>query len=68
LEKFTCDKFIPDNEAFVKSKFEKFTFGPAIQTVLDNLMINFDLTPKQIQRSYEMHRDQKKLKKILDAK
>ena len=39
-----------------------------IADVLDNLMINFDLTPKQIQRSYEMHRDQKKLKKILDDK
>jgi hypothetical protein len=39
-----------------------------VADVLDNLMLNFDLTPKQIQRSYEMHRDQKRLKKILDAK
>jgi hypothetical protein len=39
-----------------------------IADILDNLMLNFDLTPKQIQRSYEMHRDQRRLKKILDAK
>jgi hypothetical protein len=39
-----------------------------IADILDNLMINFDLDAKQIQRSYEMHREQKKLKKILDAK
>jgi len=39
-----------------------------IADILDNLMLNFDLTPKQIQRSFEMHRDQKRLKKILDKK
>jgi hypothetical protein len=39
-----------------------------VADILDNLMLNFDLTPKQIQRSYEMHRDQRRLKKILDAK
>lgn len=39
-----------------------------IADILDNLMLNFDLTPKQIQRSYEMHRDQKRLKKFLDEK
>ncbi len=32
---------------------------------LRELFQNFDLTPKQIQRSYEMHRDQKRLKKNL---
>lgn len=39
-----------------------------IADILDNLMLNFDLTPKQIQRSFEMHRDQKRLKKLLDEK
>ena len=39
-----------------------------IADILDNLMINFDLDAKQINRSYEMHREQKKLKKILDDK
>lgn len=39
-----------------------------IADVLDNLMVNFDLTPKQIQRSYEMHRDQQRLKKLINKK
>lgn len=39
-----------------------------IADILDNLMLNFDLTPKQIRRSFEMHQDQKRLKKMLDEK
>jgi hypothetical protein len=39
-----------------------------IADVLDNLMVNFDLTAKQIQRSYEMHRDQQRLKNIINKK
>ena len=39
-----------------------------IADILDNLMVNFDLDAKQIAKSYEMHRNQKKLKKILDEK
>jgi hypothetical protein len=39
-----------------------------IADILDNLMVNFDLDAKQIRRSFEMHREQKKLKKILDSK
>jgi hypothetical protein len=39
-----------------------------IADILDNLMINFDLDVKQITKSYDMHRNQKKLKKILNDK
>lgn len=39
-----------------------------IADILDNLMVNFDLDAKQIRRSYEMHREQKKLNKILTDK
>jgi hypothetical protein len=39
-----------------------------VADILDNLMLNFDLTPKQIQKSYEMHREQKRLNKILNNK
>ncbi len=53
---------------FSKKKYSASEKQRLIADVLDNLMINFDLTPKQIQRSYEMHRDQKRLKKILDEK
>jgi hypothetical protein len=53
---------------FSKQKRTSLEKQRLIADILDNLMINFDLTPKQIQRSYEMHRDQKRLKKILDEK
>ena len=39
-----------------------------IADILDNLMVNFDLDVNQITKSYDMHRNQKKLKKILDDK
>jgi hypothetical protein len=55
-------------DTFSRKKYTVAEKQRLIADVLDNLMINFDLTPKQIQRSYEMHRDQKKLKKILDSK
>lgn len=55
-------------DMFSKKKYSVSEKQRLIADVLDNLMINFDLTPKQIQRSYEMHRDQKRLKKILDSK
>lgn len=55
-------------DTFSRRKYTVSEKQRLIADVLDNLMINFDLTPKQIQRSYEMHRDQKKLKKILDGK
>ena len=55
-------------DVFSKKKYSASEKQRLIADVLDNLMINFDLTPKQIQRSYEMHRDQKRLKKILDEK
>jgi len=55
-------------DTFSRKKYTISEKQRLIADVLDNLMINFDLTPKQIQRSYEMHRDQKKLKKILNDK
>lgn len=39
-----------------------------IADILDNLMVNFELDAKQITKSYQMHTDQRRLKKILDAK
>ena len=39
-----------------------------IADILDNLMVNFELDAKQITKSYQMHKDQRRLKKILDAK
>jgi hypothetical protein len=39
-----------------------------IADILDNLSINFDLTDKQIAKSYEMHKKQKRLQKYLDKK
>jgi hypothetical protein len=39
-----------------------------IADILDNLSINFELTDKQIAKSYEMHKKQKRLQKYLDKK
>lgn len=39
-----------------------------IADILDNLMVNFELDSKQITKSYQMHKDQRRLKKILDEK
>lgn len=55
-------------DTFSRRKYTVSEKQRLIADVLDNLMINFDLTPKQIQRSYEMHRDQKRLNKMLDKK
>jgi hypothetical protein len=55
-------------DTFGKKKYSVSEKQRLIADVLDTLMLNFDLTPKQIQRSYEMHRDQKRLKKFLDEK
>jgi len=55
-------------DTFSKKKYTISEKQRLIADILDTMMINFDLTPKQIQRSYEMHRDQKRLKKFLDEK
>jgi hypothetical protein len=39
-----------------------------IADILDNLSINFELTDKQIAKSYEMHKKQKRLQKYLNKK
>ena len=39
-----------------------------IADILDNVQINFDLTAKQMHRSYEFYRNQKRLQKFLDDK
>ena len=36
-----------------------------VADVLDNLQVNFKLTPKNIRQSYEMHKNQKKLQNML---
>lgn len=55
-------------DTFSKKKHTVSEKQRLIADILDNLMINFDLDAKQISKSYEMHRNQKKLKKILDEK
>jgi hypothetical protein len=37
-----------------------------IADILDNLQVNFDLSPKHIRQSYEFHKNQKRLQKELD--
>ena len=37
-----------------------------IADILDNLQVNLKLTPKQIQKSYEFHKTQQRLQKILN--
>ena len=37
-----------------------------IADILDNLQVNFDLSPKHIKQSYEFHKTQKRLQKELD--
>ena len=37
-----------------------------IADILDNMQVNFDLTPKQMHRSYEFFRNQRRLQKFLD--
>lgn len=39
-----------------------------IADILDNLLVNLKLTPKQIQKSYDLHKKQERLKKYLDIK
>lgn len=35
-----------------------------IADILDNIMVSFNLTPKQIKKSYDMHRDQQRYEKF----
>ena len=39
-----------------------------IADILDNLAVNLKLTPKQIEKSYEMHKKQEKLKHLPNKK
>jgi len=36
-----------------------------IADILDNLQVNFKLTPKNVRKSFEMHKNQKRLQKLL---
>jgi len=38
-----------------------------IADILDNMQINFELSDKQMHRSYEFYRNQKRLQKFLDT-
>jgi hypothetical protein len=53
---------------FGKKKYSVSEKQRLIADILDAIMVNMELTPKQIQRSYEMHRDQKKLNDLLNKK
>jgi hypothetical protein len=37
-----------------------------IADILDNLQVNLNLSPKHIRKSYEFHKTQKRLQKMLD--
>ena len=37
-----------------------------IADILDNLQVNFELTPRQIKQAYDFHRNQRRLQKELD--
>ena len=37
-----------------------------VADILDNLQVNLKLTPKDIRKSYEFHKNQKRLQKTLD--
>jgi siderophore synthetase component len=37
-----------------------------VADILDNLQVNLKLSPKDVKRSYEFHRNQKRLQKILN--
>ena len=37
-----------------------------VADILDNLQVNFELTPRQIKQAYDFHRNQRRLQKELD--
>ena len=46
--------------------FNKYDQERLIADILDNLQLNFDLSDKQMRKSFEFHRNQKRLQKFLD--
>jgi len=49
-----------------KKTFNKLDQERLIADILDILQLNFNLTDKQLRRSYEFHRNQKRLQKYLE--
>ena len=49
-----------------KKTFNKLDQERLIADILDVLQLNFKLTDKQLRRSYEFHRNQKRLQKYLE--
>ena len=46
--------------------FNKYEQERLIADIIDNLQLNFELSDKQILRSFEFHRNQKRLQQFLD--
>jgi len=53
-------------ETLMKRTYTKMDKERLIADILDNMQVNFDLTPKQMHRSYEFFRNQRRLQKFLD--
>ena len=49
-----------------KKTFNKLDQERLIADILDILQLNFNLSDKQLRRSYEFHRNQKRLQKYLE--
>jgi len=49
-----------------KKTFNKLDQERLIADILDILQLNFNLSDKQVRRSYEFHRNQKRLQKYLE--
>lgn len=53
-------------EKLTKKTYNKMDKERLIADVLDNMQVNFNLSDKQMHRSYEFYRNQKRLQKFLD--
>jgi hypothetical protein len=53
-------------DAIIKTSKTTFDKERMIADILDNLQVNFDLTPRQIKQAYDFHRNQRRLQKELE--
>ena len=53
-------------DAIIKTSKTTFDKERMIADILDNLQVNFELTPRQIKQAYDFHRNQRRLQKELD--
>jgi len=49
-----------------RKTFNRYEQERLIADILDNLQLNFNLSDKQMRKSFEFHRNQKRLQKFLD--